>query len=102
VKAEAKELKKVDFIELKPTREMLPDHLKKPIWQLSLKELEEFRSFMKYAIGWVERELKHRAKGDMKKFEAILREYADIETPKKKKYSESWISKNLEKMAYEV
>lgn len=110
LKAEAKALKKAEFVELKPTKESLPDNLRKPIWQMNLQELEEYRAFMKNSIAWVERELRYKAKarakasgGDpMKVFEEILQEYADIETPKKKRYSREWIFKNLDKMAAEL
>lgn len=110
LKAEAAALKKAEFVELKPTKESLPDNLRKPIWQMNIPELEEYRAFMKNSIAWVERELRYKAKAranatnsdPMKVFEAILQEYADIETPKKKRYSREWIFKNLDKMAAEL
>jgi len=96
--------KKVEMVELKPE---LPGHLvgKRP-GQMTLPELEEFRSFNKHNLKWIIIQLKVRAEILAKKkekpeqtaaiFEALLFEYAKLITPTKQKtYKAGWVNRAL-------
>lgn len=62
----------------------LPVALKKPLYKMSVQELEEYRELKNYAIGWIVRQLTARG-------EAALMEYANF-----KNYSKSWAYKQIE------
>jgi superfamily II DNA or RNA helicase len=62
----------------------LPVALKKPLYKMTVQELEQYRELKQYAIGWIVRQLTARG-------EAALLEYANY-----KNYSKSWAYKQIE------
>jgi superfamily II DNA or RNA helicase len=79
---EEKSFLDADFVVL--NSDTIPKNLKKPLHQMDVMELEQFREIKQYSIGWVVRQLMARSIND-------LEAYARF-----KNYSKAWVSKQIE------
>lgn len=65
-------------------KKSLPAALKKPLEQMTVEELEQYRAFKEYSVGWIVRQLVYRGEKD-------LREYGRM-----KRYANAWATKQLD------
>lgn len=94
------------LVELKPEDAVIPARLVKPFRDMTLAELEEFRSLKRYALAWVVRQLQFRAEQQAKASGRPIEEvlgliftgYATLVTKTKKAYKLSWVQQQVDKI----
>lgn len=89
-----------DFVEVQQTPKVVPktisNELKnKPIREMSIEELEEYRTYKNYKIGWIIYKLQEKSKGDLQTMKEFLQSYATM-----KNYKPTWVHIQIKKIKY--